>query len=120
MRFYPRAATPLSKLFVEGPEDAPTFEFPDLLLQWSQYKTITPEESLIMLKVLVRPQSGSSNPLFATMYIHEDGSAKFIVQPDANSKSLTEAADLYDLGTVLEKVSATIPLLEPATADGKA
>jgi hypothetical protein len=120
MRFYPRAATPLSKLFVEGPEDVPIFEFPDLLLQWSQYKTITPEESLIMLKVLVRPQSGSSNPLFATMYIHEDGSAKFIVQPDANSKSLTEAADLYDLGNVLEKLSATIPLLEPANPDGKA
>jgi hypothetical protein len=114
IRFYQRSSSPLSKVYVEGPEGAPVFEYPDLLLQWSQQKSLTPEESLIMMKVLVRPSA--TNPLFATMFIHEDGSAKFIVQPDANTKSLTEATDLFRLDQALQTVTAAIPVLEPAAA----
>ena len=114
IRFYQRSSSPLSKVYVEGPEGAPVFEYPDLLLQWSQQKSLTPEESLIMMKVLVRPSA--TNPLFATMFIHEDGSAKFIVQPDANTKSLTEATDLFRLDQALQTVTVAIPVLEPAAA----
>ena len=113
MRYFPKAATPISKIHVEGSFNIPTIEVPELLLQWSEQKSLTPEEGIIMLKVLLRPGSGSVMPLFATMFIHEDGSAKFIIQPDQNTKILTKQGDLFGLAEALEKVSNLVPKLIP-------
>ena len=110
--FYPKAATPLSKIHVEGSLNIPSIEAPELLAQWAEQKSITPDENLIMMKVLLRSGSGVVVPLYATMFIHEDGSAKFIVQPDANTKALTRQGDLFDLAAKLEFVSRIIPQLQ--------
>jgi len=113
IRFFKKSSSPISKIHVEGPFNIPSVQVPDLLLQWSQLKSITPDENLIMAKVLLRPGSGSVNPLFATLFIHEDGSAKFIIQPDANTKALTKQGDLFALADILKKISDQLPKLYP-------
>jgi hypothetical protein len=115
--FYPKTSSPLSKIHVEGALNIPSIEAPELLAQWAEQKSITPDENLIMMKVLLRPGSGVVFPLYATMFIHEDGSAKFIVQPDANTKALTRQGDLFDLAAKLEFVSQSMPKLQSITPD---
>lgn len=115
--FYPKAATPLSKIHVEGALNIPSIEAPELLTQWAEQKSLTPDENLIMLKVLLRPGSGVVFPLYATMFIHEDGSAKFIIQPDANTKALTRQGDLFDLAKQLDFVSRIMPKQESMRPD---
>ena len=118
IRYYPITNTPISKIHVkesapESGQPVPSIEVPDILIQWAQMKSVTPEENLIMMKVLLRPGSGSVHPLYATVYVHQDGSAKCIIQPDASSKALTQQADLYDLSNALERISKSLPKLEP-------
>lgn len=111
MRFYPKSGSPLSKVFVEGPLNQPAMERPEILLKWVEMATQTPEEDLVMLKVLLRAGSGSVDPLYATMYIHQDGSAKFIIQPNHGEKSLSREADLIDLANILGRTTASLPKL---------
>lgn len=113
MRFFKKSSAPISKIHVEGALNIPSIQVPELLFQWAQMKSITPDENLIMAKVLLRSGSGSVNPLYATFFIHEDGSAKFIIQPDANTKALTKQGDLFALADVLRKLSAQLPKLYP-------
>ena len=116
IRYYPSINTPISKVHVEGPDAIPSLEVPDLLIQWSQMKSVTPEENVIMMKVLLRPGSGSVYPLYATVYVHQDGTVKCIIQPDANTKALTQQADLYDLSAALSRISKALPKLEAVAA----
>lgn len=109
IRYYPKSSSPISKICVEGPLNIPILQTPELILQWSEQKSITPDENVIMAKVLLRPGSGSVNPLFATIFIHEDGSAKCIIQPDVNTKALTRQGDLYNLSVMLEIFSKEFP-----------
>ena len=113
IRYYPKTAEPISKLHVEGPINIPSLERPEILLQWSELKTLSPDENLMMMKILLRPGSGSVNPLYATMYIHQDGSAKFIIQPDMDTKALTRQGDLFNLGEILTRVTESLPKLYP-------
>jgi hypothetical protein len=117
IRFYPKTAEPISKVHVEGAFNIPSLEKPEILLQWSETKSVSPEENLIMMKVLLRPGSGSVNPLYATMYIHQDGSAKFIIQPDADTKALNHQADLFNLPDVLTRVTDSLPKLYPESKE---
>jgi hypothetical protein len=115
IRMYPKGGAPLSKLYVEGPLNQPAMDRPEILLKWAEIATQTPEEDLVMLKVLLRESSGSVDPLYATMYIHQDGSAKFIIQPNQGEKSLSRQADLADLAEILDRVTASLPKLLPAS-----
>jgi hypothetical protein len=109
IRYYPKTSTPISKICVEGPLNIPVLQTPELILQWSEQKSITPDENVMMAKLLLRPGSGSVNPLFATIFVHEDGSAKCIIQPDVNTKALTRQGDLYNLSAVLQRFSKEFP-----------
>ena len=109
IRFYPKMNTPISKIHVEGPLNIPSLEKPDILLQWTQERSLRPDEDVLMAKLLLRPGSGSVHPLYATLYIFYDGSAKLIIQPPSDVKGLSVQADLYNLSAVIESVLATIP-----------
>lgn len=109
IRYYPASQSPVSKIHVEGPLTIPSLERPEILFQWAQERSLTPSEDLIMAKILLRPGSGSVYPLYATLYIFEEGSAKFIVQPSADVKGLSVQADLFNLSPILGSVLASIP-----------
>jgi len=113
IRYYPKTNTPLTKIHVEGVLNIPTLEKPEILLQWTQERSLTPDEDLIVAKILLRPGSGSVNPLYGTLFIFERRSAKFIVQPSADVKGLSPNADLYDLSMILTRALATVPPLVP-------
>ena len=112
VRFYPKSNTPISKVYVEG-ANIPNLPDPTLLVGWASMRSITPEEDLIMMKVLVRRANGSVAPIYATFYVFEDGSAKWVLQPPANDKSLSGDVDLVNLSDTLQTFFASFPKLQP-------
>ena len=113
IRYYPISDTPISKIHVEGPLNIPTLEDPSILQRWVQERPIIPEQEFISAKILLRPGSGSVSPLYANLFLFQDGSAMFSIQPNANTKSLTRQGDLYNLVAILNSVMGSIPGLEP-------
>ena len=112
IRYFPKSATPISKIHVDGPFNIPTLEDPEILLQWSKEQAITPNEDMLMVKLLLRPGIGSVPPLYATFLIFEDGSAKLVIQPPVGMKSLSRQGDLFQLVSILEEFTASLPKLQ--------
>jgi len=121
IRFYPKTSDPISKVHVEGgPLNIPSMKNPELIKQWAlELKSPTPEESVIMLKILVREGGGSVNPIYATMYCFEDGTAKFIVQPDDKTRALSPFIDLDQLWRRLDEVCKIFPKIQPTLNHGR-
>lgn len=114
IRFYPKGgATPISKIHVEGPLNIPTLDPPDLLLQWADIPSITPQEDLVMIKCRLIEKDTTRAPLYITMFIHEDGSAKLIVQPNKGEKKLSSLVTFQGLGALLTTLTDSFPKLEP-------
>jgi hypothetical protein len=115
IRYYPIAntSTPISKIHVEGPQHIPTIEEPQILQKWSQERPLLPEEEFMVAKILIRPGSGSVNPLYGSLFIFQDGRAMFAIQPNTDTKSLSKEADLYNLVPILNSVMKSIPGLQP-------
>ena len=115
IRYYPTAnsSTPISKVHVEGPLNIPSMEDPQILQKWSQERPLLPEEEFLMAKILIRAGSGSVNPLYASLFIFQDGQAMFAIQPNSDTKSLSKEADLYNLVPILNTVMKSIPGLQP-------
>lgn len=115
IRYYPTAnsSTPISKVHVEGPLNIPTMEDAQILQKWSQERPLLPEEEFLMVKILIRPGSGSVNPLYASLFIFQDGQAMFAIQPNSDTKSLSKEADLYNLVPILNTVMKSVPGLQP-------
>lgn len=120
MRFWPRNQSPLSKVHVAGALNMPSLEKPEILLQWAgkKSKSITPDEDLLMIKIRLRSSIGSINPLYATLFIFEDASAKLVIQPNEDMKKVSRIADLQDLSDILDRVMKTIPNLQPRSGSG--
>lgn len=112
VRYYPKANSPISKLYVEG-ANIPKLDDPTVLVTWAGMRSITPEEDLLMMKLLVKRGSGSVPPVYATFYVFEDGSAKFILQPSSEQKSLSGDVDLIHLPDTLKIFFASFPRLQP-------
>lgn len=115
IRYYPTAnsSTPISKVHVEGALNIPSMEDPQILQKWSQERPLLPEEEFMMAKILIRPGSGSVNPLYASLFIFQNGEAMFAIQPNSDTKSLSKEADLYNLVPILNTVMKSIPGLQP-------
>lgn len=111
VRFYPKANTPISKLYVEG--EIPKMEDPTVLTVWAGMRSITPQEDLVMMKVLVKRGTGSVPPVYGTFFVFEDGSAKFILQPSVEQKSLSGDVDLVHLADVMGRFFSSFPRLQP-------
>lgn len=113
VRFFPKNGVPLSKVFVKGPFNMPALDRPDILSRWAQEQSRTPDDDLLLLKVLLRRASGSVPPLYGTFYIFENGSAKFILQPNEKEKALSRQIELYQLREILSFVTKAIPKQQP-------
>jgi hypothetical protein len=111
VRFYPKANTPISKLYVDG--EIPKLEDPTVLTVWAGMRSITPQEDLVMMKVLVKRGTGSVPPVYGTFFVFEDGSAKFILQPSVEQKSLSGDVDLVHLADVMGRFFSSFPRLQP-------
>ena len=113
IRYFPVSSTPISKVHVEGPLNIPSLEDPSILLKWVQESPILPEQEFMVAKILIRPGSGSVNPLYGSLFIFQDGSVMFAIQPNADTKSLTKKGDLYNLVPLLDSVIGSIPGRQP-------
>jgi hypothetical protein len=113
IRFFPVSSSPLSKIHVDGPLNIPTLEDPSILLKWVKESPIKPGQEFILAKVLIRSGSGSVNPLYGNLYLFQDGSLMFALQPNVDSRALTRDGDLRELGSVINTVISSIPGLQP-------
>jgi hypothetical protein len=113
IRYFPVSSSPISKIHVEGSLNIPTLEDPSILLKWVQQGPIITEEEFIVAKILIRPGSGSVHPLYGNLFLFQDGSLMFAIQPNADTKALTRDGDLRDLGYTLNNVISSIPGLQP-------
>jgi hypothetical protein len=113
VRYFPKATVPLSKVYVEGLLNIPALEKPEVLLQWAQEQSLTPQEDMIMIKFLIHESSGSLNPLYGTFFMFQDGSAKIVIQPNADAKSISRI-ELTELGTILDTFFDTVPTIKPS------
>ena len=111
VRFYPKANTPISKLYVDG--EIPKLDDPTVLNVWAGMRSITPQEDLVMMKVLVKRGTGSVPPVYGTFFVFDDGSAKFVLQPSVEQKSLSGDVDLAHLADVMERFFSSFPRLQP-------
>ena len=111
IRFDPKANTPNSKLYVEG--EIPQMDDPTVLTVWAGMRSITPQEDLLMMKVLVKRGTGTVPPVYGTFFVFEDGSAKFILQPSVEQKSLSGDVDLAHLADVMVRFFSSFPRLQP-------
>ena len=109
IRYYPVSSSPISKVHVEGSLNIPTLEDPAILLKWVQETPILPEQEFMIAKILIRPGSGSVNPLYGSLLIFQDGSIMFAIQPNADTKSLSKQGDLHSLVPILDSVMGSIP-----------
>lgn len=117
IRLYPKANTPMSKLYVSDDETArPMLEDPSILIPWSEMRSITPEEDVLMTKFLLRSGSGSVHPLYGTLFVMQDGSSKVVIQPNSDEKGLSSQTDLLNLSKTLTSISKSLgdyPVLLP-------
>jgi len=113
IRYYPVSSSPISKVHVEGPLNIPTLEDPSILLKWVQESPVLPEQEFMVAKILIRPGLGSVNPLYGNLFLFQDGSAMFVIQPNADSKNLSKQGDLYNLVPLLNTVIGSIPGRQP-------
>ncbi len=116
IRFFPKANTPLTKIYVKDEDmviNKPALERPEVLLQWAEERSLTPQEDLIIMKCLLRSGGGGMNPIYATFYIFEDGSARLFVQPNKDEKNLSRSIDLANLADLIYFITNTIPKLQP-------
>ena len=113
IRFFPVSSSPLSKIHVDGALNIPTLEDPSILLKWVKESPIKPGQEFILAKVLIRSGSGSVNPLYGNLYLFQDGSLMFALQPNVDSRALTRDGDLRELGSVINTVISSIPGLQP-------
>jgi hypothetical protein len=111
IRFYPKGDTPISKLYVSEDEKIrPMLEDPSVLQGWAEMRSLNPEEDMLMAKVLLRGGGGSVHPLYGTLFIDKNGTAKMVIQPASDEKSLSSQADLANLSKTLSVLSLTAPL----------
>ena len=120
IRFFPKANTPLTKIYVKDEDmviNKPALERPEILLQWTEERSLTPQEDLIIMKCLLRSGGGGMNPIYATFYIFEDGSARLFVQPNKDEKNLSRSIDLGYLADLLFFITNSIPKLNPSQGE---
>jgi hypothetical protein len=116
IRFIPKANIPLTKIYVKDEDmviNKPALERPEILLQWAEERSLTPQEDLIIMKCLLRSGGAGMNPIYATFYIFEDGSARLFVQPNKDEKNLSRSIDLANLADLLLFITSSIPKLNP-------
>ena len=119
IRYFPLTNSPISKIHVQGPLNIPTLEDPSILQKWVQESPIYPEQEFLSAKVLIRPGIGSVNPLYANLYIFQDESVIFAIQPNADTKSLSKQGDLFNLVEILNSVISSIPGLQGTPSSDK-
>ena len=119
VRFFPKQGVPLSKVFVKGALNIPAMDRPDILSKWAEDRSPTPEEDLLLFKVLMRPAAGSVPPLYGTFFVFASGAGKFVIQPNEGEKVLTRQLELVRLRDVLEFITKQIPKQQPSPKNPK-
>ena len=119
MRLIPTEGTGISKVFLKDGK-TPDIHDPQLIVNWSQERSPTPEQDFAFAKILVRRGLSSVPPIYATLRLFNDGSADAIVEPPRGVKKLDPRTDLAEYGEVLLEGLADLPYLSSLPDIGNA
>jgi len=94
VRFYPADNIPISKIHVKGVLPIPDLPDPCLLLQWSKEKNPLGRNDYILSKIKIDPYYEDRNPVYATLQLAPDGTARVVVEPPKKMDKLDPNTDL--------------------------
>ncbi len=94
VRFYPMDNIPISKIHVKGVLPIPDLPDPCLLLQWSKEKNPLQRNDYILSKIKIDPYYEDRNPIYATLQLAPDGTARVVVEPPKKMEKLDPNTDL--------------------------
>jgi hypothetical protein len=101
MRLIPVEGTGISKIFLRDGK-APDLQDPNLLVQWAQEDSPSPDRDFAFAKILIRRGGFTNEPsLYSTLRLYDDGTADAIVEPPRGLKKLDPRTDLYRYGDFL-------------------
>ena len=93
IRLIPTEGSAMSKIFLKDGK-TPDIQDPNLIVQWSQERSPTPEQDYAFAKILVRKGVANVPPIYATLRLLNDGTADCIVEPPKGMKKLEPRNDL--------------------------
>ena len=118
IRFIPTEGGGLSKVFLkEG--DVPDIQDPNLLVQWSQDRSPTPEQDFAFAKIMLRKGLANVPPIYATLQLFNDGTASCVVEPPKGVKKLEPRNDLESFGEHLVEGLQNLPYIDTMPEIGK-
>jgi len=94
LRFYPADNIPISKIHVKGVLPIPDLPDPCLLLQWSKEKNPLGRNDYMLSKFKIDPYYEDRNPVYATLQLAADGSARAVIEPPKKLDKLDPTTDL--------------------------
>lgn len=97
LRFYPADNIPLSKIHVRGVLPIPDLPDPCLLLQWSKEKNPLGRNDYLLAKLKIDPYYEDRTPVYSTLQLAGDGTARVVVEPPRKLEKLDPATDLQFL-----------------------
>jgi len=93
IRLIPTEGSAMSKIFLKDGK-TPDIQDPNLIVQWSQERSPTPEQDYAFAKILLRKGVANVPPIYATLRLLNDGTADCIVEPPKGMKKLEPRNDL--------------------------
>lgn len=94
LRFYPADNIPVSKVHVKGVLPIPDLPDPCYLLQWSKEKNPLGRSDYMLSKIRLDSIYDDRSPIYGTIQIAEDGTARFVVEPPKRVEKINPSVDL--------------------------
>jgi hypothetical protein len=94
VRLYPMDNIPISKIHVKGVLPIPDISDPCLLLQWSKEKNPLQGNDYLLSKIKIDPYYEDRNPIYATLQLASDGTARAVIEPPKKLEKLDPNTDL--------------------------
>ena len=109
LRLFPAEGSPITKLHVKGVIPIPTLDDPRILESWGKEVSPTPGMDFCTMKYVHRPSIGSTQTLYGTIQVYNDGTMKFLLQPPKQIRKLDPDLDFRYFNQTVEELFTGLP-----------
>jgi len=93
IRLLPSEGIPITKIHVQGALPIPTLDDPRLLSVWTKETSATPGSDMCIIKYVHRPIMGTSQSIYGTIHVLNDGTMTLLLQPPKEMRTLDPVID---------------------------
>lgn len=111
IRLLPSQGIPITKLHVRGSLPIPTVDDPRLLSVWTKETSPTPEKDACVIKYVHRPIMASTQSIYGTIYVLNDGTMTLLLQPPQEMRGLDPTTDVMNFARRLSEPFEGLPQL---------